>query len=433
MTYYCGVAVLPELREETRANERKRMLNVGRFVAQYLADQSIILNEESDYTDVPKYRGGSVIARVVPSNGENAEMQAAEKPPVRASSWNCVLFVSNSIMRSADESLERAVELANQYIAQQLFNLAGPQISARNLAVTDPKKLAHKNFETIRLDAMDLLTSLRGPCACCFAAAASKDVKREEKERLSWLRGMFLRAISMPSRREGTGLIEGISVSPCEPKVYADMLNVGSFEEKLARCSELPFFKQCGSLVFTLTAPQDGSILLSELEELLSLCAKVFVNLKETRYSAIYGTTEQYTLSMYVEGSVIFAPELQRPFKNYLYLCWPLARRMGETKFEEWWNSIMSKKPPIAEADVTGSIGLAESLDPEYSGLAQVKEVAARSWASVVDQVGISEQARRELLSRLAFEDLSVGAPEIVAALSFYNYFSNRHWLATLK
>lgn len=433
LTYYCGVAVLPDPKsehEDALRSQRKRMLNVGRFVVQYLADQSIILPDESAYTEVPTYRGGSIIAHVAPEEQSN-DTHSEPKPIVEVNSWNSVLFVSNSIMRPADEPLERAVELANQYIAQQLFNLAGPQISARNLTISDPNKLPQKNFETIRLDAMDLLTSLRGPCACCFAAATTKEVKRDDNDSLAWLRNMFLRAISLPSRREGASLIEGISMSPCEPTDFLEKLGTGSFEDKIARCAELPFFKQCGSLVFTLTAPQDGTIMNDELAALLSLCADLFPNLKETRYSAIYGTTELYTLSLYVEGSIVFAPEIQKAVKNYLYLCWPLARKMEKDKFEEWWNSMLNMKPPILAANVAGTIGETEYLQAEYSGLPQAKQVALRSWASVVAQVA-SEEARAALLSRVKFEDFEVGAKEIVAALSFYNYFTNRRWLETL-
>jgi hypothetical protein len=423
VTYYCAVAVLPE--PDRNSHERKRMLNMARFVVQYLAEQSIVLRESSQYSDVPRYNGGSLIA-LFDQEKDGLKIRSNAPKPIVSSSWNSVLLISNEIMRPSNDAMESVLAMSNRYIAQQVFNLAGPQISARNLTLLDTSKLPKKNYQAVRLDAMDLLASLRGPCACCFAAATVKEVKREQTESLTWVRELFLRAVSLPIVRDG--LIEGISLGPTLLEEYRQSLADGSVDQKLERVSKLPFFAQCGSVVFTLTAPQDGTIMQSELQEIMRLLAILFPNVGQTRYSAIYGTTDQFTLSLYIEGSVVFAPEIERAVKNYFRLCWPKGRKTKPTDYQEWWKKVLSLGPPIQAKEIIESLGDEEYLDGEYPGLSQLKQIAVRAWDDLVRKTAKDED-QQALLSRLTFDDLAIRASEASSALAFYNYFAKREWL----
>lgn len=422
ITYYCAVAVLPEAEE----NERKRILNSGRFLVQYLADQYIQLEADSDYHNVPKYLGGLGVTNDTP-NAKNGAI--GEQKATSFRSWNSVLFVSNEIMNPAaqDGSLQESIEHSNQYIAQQLFNLAGPQISAGRLSSTYTTGLSSKNFEAIRLDSMDLLSSLRGPCACCFAAAELKEATKDSGEPLEWIRQLFIRSVSLPQMRSGIGLIEGISVRPTDETTYSELFGNSkrSLEETLQSASEFKFFTQCASIVFSLTAPQQGEIKQSEIDEIMRLLKILFPNLQETRYSVIYGTTENYTLSIYVEGSVVFAPEIIKSVRNYIFMCWPKARKWTAEEFNNWWDKILSQSAPIEESQIFDEMGSVENLGNEYPGLDNLKQIAETSWRNLSSKFDDVEH-QKYLKNAVSFEDFLVGAGELTAAIRFYNYFNQR-------
>ena len=164
----------------------------------------------------------------------------------------------------------------------------------------------------------------------------------------------------------------------------------------------------------------------------MSLLGKLFPNLKEARYSAIYGTTDDYTLSIYIEGSVVFAPEIQRGIRNYLYLCWPKARQMGKDSFNSWWEEILQSAPPLATDVITNTLGETEMLEAEYGGLPKAKQEAEKSWNWLVNKVIEKNADPVDGVGQMSFDDLSVKSSEVASALSFLNYFSNRQWLELL-
>ncbi|GAB5448782.1 hypothetical protein [Gymnodinialimonas sp.] len=421
LTYYCAVAVLPEASEV----ETKRHLNTGRFIIQYLADQFIKLSDPDDYTKVPVYRGASGIAPIQTQDGATS-VDRNRYAPVPTSSWNSVLFVSNEIMNpvAEDRSIDKAIELSNQYIAQQLFNLAGPQISASTLTPED-STLSSKNFEAIRLDSMDLRGSLRGPCACCFAAAAAKEVQRGSGEPLDWVRNLVRRAISIPTMREEVGLIEGISVCPDLEDDYGELMKSSSIDELATDLSKLDFFSKAASIVFSITAPQKEDVLQVEIDEIIRILGLLFPNLHEVRYSVIYGTTEHFTISVYVEGSVVFAPEVFDAVYDYVNFCWPKARKMSDEEFSNWWDETLARNPPLSGSDIHDALGAEEDLVPDYPNLKTFEKTALGSWHKLLENVDEPDQSKF-LSEHVSFDDLSVTSAELASALSFYNYFSNR-------
>lgn len=421
LTYYCAVAVLPDVKE----NETKRILNTGRFIVQYLSEKRIIVNSEDDYTKVPIYEGSSEIIKVLQRDDPVVSLELdINSDSVPTSSWDSVLFVSNSIMdRIGNKSESDALEHANEYIAQQLFNLAGPQMSASSLNINE-NRLDQKNFDAIRLDAMDLKGALRGPCACCFGVA--EDSKERTENDLTWVHNLLIRAISIPQKRPETDFIEGISVLPTDAAEYESLFNKDSIDDTCKGLSELSFYNKAASLVFTLTIPQHSMITATEVEAIINLLSKLFPNISEVRYSIIFGTTPNTTFSLYVEGSVIFAPEMVRSVYDYVNFCWPNARKLSQDDFHDWWDKTLDCNPDIQLSNIIETIGEFEDLTPDYPNLDAFKQTALASWEQLVDNTIVKNETLSFFLKQINFSDFSVNAMELQQALKFYNFYNNR-------
>ena len=114
--YFTGVAVMPE----NVIQNRRHLINTGRNIIQYLADLNIVLENETTYTCAPVFNS-------------SAEVQIGNKR-TKMMPWDGLALISNDVMSAiGNESIvpQEVVESnTNQYIAQQMFNLAAAQFSA---------------------------------------------------------------------------------------------------------------------------------------------------------------------------------------------------------------------------------------------------------------------------------------------------------------
>jgi hypothetical protein len=219
--YFTGTAILPQ--DITR--DQRTLMNTGRTIIQYLADLNLRLDTAIAYDEAPDCRASSYIKFAMnadekePESGADIDHRIYEKPMMP---WNGLAFISNDVMAASSSNplnLEEVESNANQYIAQQVFNLAAAQFPAAEFekgkigagGEVSHISMAKKNYQAIRLDPNDLKSSLIGPYAVCFAAAPVDAVS----ESTAILDQMFLRALSLPRTSEIKGkyaarLIEGI-------------------------------------------------------------------------------------------------------------------------------------------------------------------------------------------------------------------------------
>lgn len=347
--YFTGTAILPQ--DITR--DQRTLMNTGRTIIQYLADLNLRLDTAIAYDEAPDCKASSYIEFTMNADNNDSENDSGIDNKIsekRMMPWNGLAFISNDVMAASSSdplNLEEVESNANQYIAQQVFNLAAAQFPAAEFekgkigagGEVSHISMAKKNYQAIRLDPNDLKSSLIGPYAVCFAAAPVDAVSEKSTDILDQ---MFLRALSLPRTSEIKGrytvrLIEGISVAPQNKQVYKNVLSnieqdvkgrmaKGLSRESFEKLREIPFFERAPRLIYSFTAPQKGDIPNSYKERLSDLLNWTFPNLIQSRSAVSWGTTAFYSLSIYVETSVLLVPDIQLAVLNYLRLCWQHRR-----------------------------------------------------------------------------------------------------------
>ncbi len=440
--YFTGTAILPQ--DITR--DQRTLMNTGRTIIQYLADLNLRLDTAIAYDEAPDCKASSYIEFTMktgnkdPQSGADIDHQIYEKPMMP---WNGLAFISNDVMAASSSdplNLEEVESNANQYIAQQVFNLAAAQFPAAEFekgkigagGEVSHISMAKKNYQAIRLDPNDLKSSLIGPYAVCFAAAPVDAVS----ESTHILDQMFLRALSLPRTSKIKGknvarLIEGISVAPQNKQIYQNVLtNIeqdvkgrmpnGLTRESFEKIREIPFFERAPRLIYSFTAPQKGDIPNSYKERLSDLLEWSFPNLIQSRSAISWGTTAFYSLSIYVETSVLLVPDIQLAVLNYLRLCWQ-HRRTDIGKFKEKYKKFLDQEPPIHDQEIIEWLGEKERYGVNIGNFESISADYNRRWAAYVKK-NCSDPATRERLLEHKVEDVYLTAREVASALRYLNY-----------
>ena len=441
--YFTGTAILPQ--DITR--DQRTLMNTGRTIIKYLADLNLRLDTAIAYDEAPHCRASSYIEFAMkadkkdPKRGSDIDNKIYEKPMMP---WNGLAFISNDVMAASSSdplNLEEVESNANQYIAQQVFNLAAAQFPAAEFekgklgvgGEVSHISMAKKNYQAIRLDPNDLKSSLIGPYAVCFAAAPVDAVSEKSTEILDQ---MFLRALSLPRTSEIKGrytarLIEGISVAPQNKQVYKNVLaNIekyvkgrmanGLTKESFEKLREIPFFEKAPRLIYSFTAPQKGDIPNSYKERLSDLLDWTFPNLIQSRSAVSWGTTAFYSLSIYVETSVLLVPDIQLAVLNYLRLCWR-HRRTDIGKFKEKYKKFLNQEPPINDEELIEWLGEKERYGVNIGNFESISADYNRRWAAYVKK-NCSDLATQERLLEHKVEDVYLTAKEVASAFRYLNY-----------
>ncbi len=130
--YFTGVGVLPY---DVVRNQR-RLANTGRMLVQYLADPNIRLQDTSAYDEAPSCDGGAFV-QFKDSRTDNSDHGEQFRDVLP---WNGLALISNRMMSESlgedgtEINQEHVESNANQYIAQQIFNLAAAQFPLPSFA-----------------------------------------------------------------------------------------------------------------------------------------------------------------------------------------------------------------------------------------------------------------------------------------------------------
>jgi hypothetical protein len=431
--YFTGVGILPSniVRDQTK------LINTGRTLLRYLADLNLCLDDKGAYDRAPSCQAGScleVSQRHLGTAAEGGEDVLTSRPLMP---WNAMALISNDVMDIPEDNVltfNEAESNANQYIAQQIFNLAAAQFPSAEFEKNgDKNSIKKKNYQEIRLDPNDLKAGLTGPYAVCFAAAP---VDAGIEQDIRGIDEMFLRSLSLACRHEvdgskGSPLIEGISIAPFDKALYADMIQTLQSQlqtddsscltqESFEKLRALPFFERCPRIVYSLTSPQKKDIPNTFKERLNQLIEWAFPNLIQTRSAISWGTTAFFSLSIYVETSVLLVPDVQAAIVNYLRLCWQ-QRRSNMQEFVQKYRGILEQDPPITDESIREWLGSAEQYGINIPNFENTSSEYNRKWAKYVE-ANCKEPNRRKALLSHRVEDALMNSEEMAAALRYLNY-----------
>ncbi len=420
--YFTGVAVMPE----NIIQNRRHLINTGRNIIQYLADLNIVLDDPACYTSAPVFNSSAEV-RV---NNKTTKMMP----------WDGLALISNDVMSAiGNESIvpQEVVESnTNQYIAQQMFNLAAAQFSAATFEKDETVETTKENYQAIRLDPQDLKNGLVGPYGICFSAATANQILDKTGAGLD---KMFLNAIGLPKYHqnekndEEMSLIEGISVAPTKKAAYATLLQeiTQKLESKpdkrlekqdFTKLRDIPVFQKCPRLVFVFTAPQESVIPSTVKERISTLLYWLFPSLEQVRGAIVRGTTAHYTLSIYIETSVILSPDIQSAIKNYLKLCWE-QRRSPSEEFSNKYRQFIEQTPPINDAEVAEWLGETEDYGVNIPSFGVLKDELNQRWQNYLEKNhhSATEQDTNGLAD-YNVDHAYIKAAEVASALRFINY-----------
>ncbi len=419
--YFTGIAVMPQ----RIRSFRRHQINTGRAIIRYLADLNIVLEDESHYDQSPSFKTSTLIS--------------FENDEITMMPWEGLALVSNDVMSVIDDKSIEQEEVeanANRYIAQQIFNLAAAQSPMAHFEEDNSVTITTKNYQSTRLDPQDLKTGLVGPYAICYSVATEEQLLTKSSAGID---KMLLRAISLPRYTNSIKLkdarpIEGISIAPQDKITYPNLTD--KLYEKLEKGNEaeleesdfedfhqIPLFTKCPRVVYVFTAPQEGKLPATLIARLSNLIEWLFPSLNEPRRAIIRGTTAHYSLSIYIETSVVLCPDVQSAITNYIKHCWK-QRRTNANEFLEQYREYVTQKPPIDGEQICKWLGESELYGMNVPNFDGIREELNKKWFSYIKKLELPEK-EQERLKMHRVENSYLTVEEVVSALRYINYAYN--------
>ncbi len=359
--------------------------------------------------------------------------------PDMLSPFNCLILISNDIMKWATEtgnaddkkkgssiniSVSEAEKISNQYVSHQIFNLLTAQALATDYSEKDIRALDDVYTsagidigETIRLDANDLNNSLNGPVAVAFAEEKVSDITTKAAD-IS-INNLIKRAIQVPEFDSSTSLIEGISILPISKQKYEEKISKKGKLDFNA-ISEVPLFKRANSVVTIISVPADYPLAFNILKELKDRIVSMFPNANIRRYSLVQGTSENISLTILISGSACSSTEVLSHLATYIRSCFYEPSENGDKFNEIFKNAIMSK----------------DFSDTKLKKILRVKEdqqaiLAGYSGPGVWNQIkGPYETKFSQIVGKtLSMDDILLNQKDVIDAIHYVHESMNHEGL----
>jgi hypothetical protein len=145
-------------------------------------------------------------------------------------------------------------------------------------------------------------------------------------------------------------------------------------------------FSRCRRAIIVFTVPKDENIPADLWERLKPMAFNLLPNLSQARVAVTHGITAYFTLSVYLEGSVLECPDLILSIKDYLWFSWS-NRSLSTSEFDKKYNELFAEPKVITEDMVSDWITEREEL---YRTITDFKVTAAswqQSWKRFVNFV----------------------------------------------
>jgi hypothetical protein len=187
---------------------------------------------------------------------------------------------------------------------------------------------------------------------------------------------------------------------------------------------DIPIFKRCPKVIFIFTAPQNGDIPANIDRRISELLSWIMPNLNQARYAIVRGTTSVYTLSVFMQGSVVLCPEVLNAISDYLYLCWT-TRQMTSDQYRDFWDELMYGEGPVDDQLINQSFGEWEDLAPEFEGYDSNMMVYEQNWQTTIEKLSGLSNSDISALRAIRVSDCRVNFREVAAAVRYLRIIHN--------
>jgi hypothetical protein len=331
-----GVAVLPDI----LGTAHSQHYNAGRLLCEYLASLNRFEQSFDPATGMP-----------LPT-------------------FSCLLLVSNTVVHhalgerfSSEVYSAKAEQLANKYVARQLFNLLTAQALVEDYRITDPKVIPAMNAagisldDTTKLDINDLENSLSGTAVIGYAEQFGNEDFGQ----------LFLRAVSPASYNSENEVFEGISLLPAKFEDYQVVVEACRKNNSIEQLRDFALFGKALSVVAIVSAPRSELFEQYNLRKVHENIESLFSNATIKRYALILGASENCSLTLIISGSACLVPDALFAIRNYIFGCMLTDHRQQE-HFTQVFNQLLSN-PQFEPGELTAMMRDKESLDPVIVGM----------------------------------------------------------------
>jgi hypothetical protein len=381
-----GVAVLPDILRTAHSQH----YNAGRLLCQYLAS----VNRFEQNFD--------------PATGTPLPL------------FSCLLLVSNTVVHhalgerfSSEVYAAKAEQLANKYVARQLFNLLTAQALVQDYRITDPKVIPAMNAagirldDTTKLDINDLENSLNGTAVIGYGEQFGDEDFGE----------LFLRAVSPASYNADNEVFEGISFLPIKYEEYQVLVDECRKNSSIERLRDLPLFGKALSVVAIVAAPRSEVFEQRNLRKVHENIDLLFPNATIKRYALILGASENCSLTLIISGSACLVPDVLFAMRNYIFGCM-LADNRQEEQFTQAFNRLLSS-PKFDPGELLAMLRDRESIDPVTVGMGSQGAWRRRKQELELRAQNLNPQNVSDGTPSVIVEDVLLPKEDVIDALQY--------------
>ena len=383
--FSAGIAILPHFNPRGGEFSQAVHVNAGRLVCKYLSEE---------------WRFSKTAYVEDSSRG----LERTLRP------WNALMLISNNIMSHIEESegghkidVMQMEEDANQYVAQQIFNILTAQAQTKDYDEQYFMKAGISRKDTVGIDPNDLYMSITGPVAIAYA----ESMNPAKDEQVLNIKDVFFRSISLPSLNKQTYAIEGISILPQPPDTYAKTLL--QFAQDASVLSQVKLFAKCSATLSIISMPKGTRLASTELSSLKLMMDQVFPHTRIKRYSLVVGTSAHLSLTTIIARSACLSDEVLTLLFAYIKRCFAKDEHKYSSKIEEEIKNYLTR--PIQD-----SVRLKDVL----KDLEDPSEIMEANWQDVK---AMYERKYRTFLpnpkSFVPMDSIRLGAEDVVNALKY--------------
>ena len=327
---------------------------------------------------------------------------------------------------SAEVYAVKAEQLANKYVARQLFNLLTAQALVEDYRITDPKVIPAMNAagisldDTTKLDINDLENSLSGTAVIGYA----EQFGNEDFEQL------FLRAVSPASYNSDNEVFEGISLLPAKFEEYQAAIEECRMTKSIEKLRDLTLFGKALSVVAIVSAPRSELFEQYNLRNVHENVELLFPNATIKRYALILGASENCSLTLIISGSACLVPDALFAIRNYIFGCM-LKDNRQHAQFTQAFNQLMAN-PQFEPGELDAMMRDKESLDPVIVGMGSQGAWRRRKQELELRAQSLSPRNAPTGTPPVMVEDVLLSKQDIIDALEYIHRVNSFHRPATV-
>jgi hypothetical protein len=411
------------------AQQRARMTNVKRqrpkdqstprYVEALCSVGVAVLPDMLGTAHSQHYNAGRVLCEYLASmNRFELKFDPATGTPLPM--FSCLLLVSNTVVHhalgerfSAEVYAVKAEQLANKYVARQLFNLLTAQALVEDYRITDPKVIPAMSAagisldDTTKLDINDLENSLSGSAVIGYAEQFGDEDFGQ----------LFLRAVSPASYNSDNEAFEGISLLPSKFEDYQAIVDECRKNNSIEQLRELPLFGKALSVVAIVSAPRSEVFQQRNLRRVHENIELLFPNATIKRYALILGASENCSLTLIISGSACLAPDAMFAIRNYIFGCMVADHRQGE-QFRRVFNELLLK-PQFEPGELAAMMRDKESLEPVIVGMGSQGAWSRRKQELELRAKNLNPRSGPNGTAPVMVEDVLLSKQDVIDALEY--------------